>query len=236
VRGGRILGLGVLLLPLARGLADRPAGARLGGGGALSAAVAILVWIAAGWLEGRLLFGRALRRHLARGNGAAAVATAANQLALALMISRAVSGAATPELPVALVFVVIAIFTWGTFVGLFRMVTTYPDAQEIAGENHAAAVSYAGAAVALGVIIAHALDGPFLGWRASLHAYGAALMVALALYPVRQLVVEGLLLGCRPRWRGGELDRAVGQRHSVGVAAVEAAAYLATAWLVTSLT
>jgi len=68
-----------------------------------------------------------------------------------------------------------------------------------------------------------------------LRAYATALVVAVALYPVRQLVVEGILLGCRPRLRGGELDRAIGQRRSVGVAAVEAAAYLATAWLVTGL-
>jgi uncharacterized membrane protein YjfL (UPF0719 family) len=115
------------------------------------------------------------------------------------------------------------------------MVTTYPDGEEIAGENQAAALSYGGAAIALALIIGHAIDGPFAGWVPSLRAYAAALGLALALYPVRQLVVGGLLLGQRPRFRGGELDRAVGQRRSVGVAAVEAAAYLATALLATGL-
>jgi uncharacterized membrane protein YjfL (UPF0719 family) len=198
-------------------------------GAALFVVAAIIVWIVAVWLEGRLLFGRALRGHLARGNEAAAVASAANQVSLAMVIGRAVSGEAAAELPAAAAFAAVAVVTWGLFVALFRLVTTYADAQEIAGENHAAAVSYAGVSLALATIIAHAVDGPFLGWGVSLRAYATALVVAVALYPVRQLVVEG------PRLRGGELDRAIGQRRSVGVAAVEAAAYLATAWLVTGL-
>jgi uncharacterized membrane protein YjfL (UPF0719 family) len=221
-------------LPIGRALGERSGAVALNGA-TLFAAAAIVVWGLAVWAEGRLLFGRSLRQHLARGNEAAAVASAANQVSLAVVIGRAVSGEVAAELPVAVAFAAVAVVTWGVFVALFRLVTTYPDAQEIAGENHAAAVSYAGVSLALAIIIAHAVDGPFLGWGGSLRAYVTALVVALALYPVRQVVVEGLLLGRRPRLRGGELDRAIGQRRSVGVAAVEAAAYLATAWLVTGL-
>jgi uncharacterized membrane protein YjfL (UPF0719 family) len=233
LRVGTILGWGLMLLPPVRALADRGGAAWFGA--ALFGVVALGVWGVAARAQGRLLFGKALRAEVARGNVAAAIAVAANQVSLALIVSRAVSGERPSELPVAVAFAALAILTWTIFVALFRLVTTYPDGPEIAGENQAAALSYAGVALALAVIVAHAVDGPFAGWSRSLHAYGAALVLALALYPVRQLVVEGVLLGCRPCLRGGELDRAIGQRRSVGVAAVEAAAYLATAWLVTGL-
>jgi uncharacterized membrane protein YjfL (UPF0719 family) len=231
LRGGRILALVLLAAPVCRAWLDR-AGAAPIRIASFYAGVAIALWAVATFIQGRLLLGRQLQHHAARGNGAAAVATAANQIAIALVVSRAVAG---DEVVPALVFAVLGIVTWAVFVALFRMVTTYPDGQEIAGENHAAAVSYGGAAVALGLVIGHAVDGTFAGWGASLGAYGRALALAAALYPVRQLVVEGLLLGQRPRLRGGELDRAIGQRRSVGVAAVEAAAYVATALLATGL-
>lgn len=232
LRGGRILAVVLLAIPVCRALAGRVGGGAVGIA-ALYAAVAIALWALAAWIQGRLLFGRELRRHSARGNGAAAAATAANQIAIALIVSRAVAGDAVRDLAPALVFAALGIVTWALFLALFRMVTTYPDGQEIAGENQAAALSYSGAAIALALIIGHALDGSFAGWGPSLRAYAGTLLLAVALYPVRQLVVEGLLLGQRPRLRGGELDRAIGQQRSVGVAAVEAAGYLATALLAT---
>lgn len=234
LRGGRILAVVLLVLPVVRAAVDRAAGAAMMIAGIYGLA-ALAVWGAATWTQGRLLLGRQLRGHAARGNGAAALAAAANQVSLAFIVSRAVAGENLSELPAALGFAALAIGTWAAFVALFRLVTTYPDGQEIAGENQAAALSYAGAALALALIVAHAVDGPFAGWGRSLRAYATTLALAFALYPVRQIVVEGLLLGHRPRLRGGELDRAIGQRRSVGVAAVEAAAYLATAWLATGI-
>jgi uncharacterized membrane protein YjfL (UPF0719 family) len=229
LRGSRLLALVLIASSVWRGAAasgeQRPTIVAAFG------AAALALWATATFVQHRLLFGRHLHRQLVRGNLAAAVAAGADQVALALIASRAVAGDTLVELPAALAFGLLAQVTWAIFIALFRAVTAYRDDQEIAGENHAAAISYAGAALALGAIIARAVDGPFLGWGRSLGAYGTALLLAAALYPIRQLVVEGLLLGSRPRWRGGELDRAIGQRRSVGVAAVEAAAYLATAML-----
>jgi uncharacterized membrane protein YjfL (UPF0719 family) len=236
VRGARLLSVVLLAMPAVRAFGDGGEGGRAAAVTALGFAVAALaLWAAASWAQRHLLLGGTLRAHVRRGNTAAAAAVAASEVALALIASHAVTGAAAAELPAALGFGVLAVVTWVVFVALFRLVTTYPDGQEIAGENHAAALSYAGAALALAVIIGHAVDGPFQGWGRSLRAYGAALALAFALYPVRQLVVEGLLLGQRPRLRGGELDRAIGQRRSAGVAAVEAAAYVAAALVATGL-
>ncbi len=230
--GGWILAAVVLLAPSVRAAVHRELGAA---DLAASTAAGLTLTGLAIALQGRLLFGGTLRRQVSRANGAAAVALAANHAALAVIVARAVAGATRAELPASLAFSGLGLVTWALFVALFRLVTTYSDAQEIAGENHAAAVSYAGAALALAILIAHAIDGPFAGWGRSLRAYAAALATAVCLYPTRQLIVEGVLLGQRPRLRGGELDRAIGQRRSVGIAAVEAAAYVGTAWLATGL-
>jgi len=232
VRSGHLVALVMLVVSVGHGAlaVDGPARwpALLAFGGA-----ALALWRAAAWAQQRLLLGGRLRAELARANTAAALATAATEVALALIVARAVYGDAPAQLPAALAFAALAIATWAIFVALFRSLTAYADGPEIAGQNHAAALSYAGAALALALIIGHAVDGPFTGWTSSLRGYGLALVGSLALYPVRQLVVGSLLLGHRPHLRGGELDRAIGQRRSVGVAAVEAVAYLATAFLVT---
>jgi len=233
VRGGWILGAVLLVIPAVRVAAEAGRAARIEI--AESVGAALLLWAAAVLVQGWLLMGRAYRHQAGRGNVAAAVALAANHVALAVIVARAVPGSRLAELPAAVVFAAIGLVTWASFVALFRFVTTYSDAQEIAGDNPAAAVSYAGAALALATVIGHAIDGPFAGWGRSLHAYMVTLVYALALYPVRQLLVEGLLLGGRPRLRGGELDRAIAQRRNVAVAAVEAAAYLGVAWVVAGL-
>jgi uncharacterized membrane protein YjfL (UPF0719 family) len=231
LRGGQLLAIAILLAAVVRG-------ALVSGRTAhwlalpVFAAAALALWRITVLVKQRLLLGGRLRAEIARGNAAAGLAAAVNEVALAIIIARAVYGDSPAQLPSALVFAVLAIGTWAIFVALFRMVTTYADGAEIAGQNLAAALSYSGAALALAVIIGHAVDGPFTGWATSLRAYLLALMGSLALYPVRQLIVGALLLRHRPCLRGGELDRAIAQRQSVGVAAVEAATYLATAFLV----
>ena len=48
----------------------------------------------------------------------------------------------------------------------------------------------------------------------------------MALYPLRQVLVQGLVLGARPAVRGGELDVAIGRDRNFGVAALETACYV----------
>ena len=61
--------------------------------------------------------------------------------------------------------------------------------------------------------------------------YGLALLLNLVFYPVRQLVVQTVLLGGAPTLRGGRLDVAIGHERNVGMGALEAVAYVATALL-----
>jgi hypothetical protein len=84
-------------------------------------------------------------------------------------------------------------------------------------------------------VIARALEGDFVDWATALPGFASLSLGALALYPVRQLVVEGLVLGARPSLRGGALDRAIGRDRDAGVAALEAACHLGGAFAITAL-
>src|SRR5262249_51860476 len=108
--------------------------------------------------------------------------------------------------------------------------------EDVLDENAAGALSYAGGPVALGVIIAHAADGAFAGGGASLKAYAISLAGSVALSPVRQLVVGVLLVGDRPRLRGGLLDEGIARGRNVGLGVLEAGAYVAVAVLLARLT
>ena len=72
-------------------------------------------------------------------------------------------------------------------------------------------------------------------WSTSLLLYGEALLLSVAFWPVRQLVVQGLLVGGGLHLRGGALDEGISRGRNVGLGALEAAAYIATALLVTRL-
>lgn len=102
-------------------------------------------------------------------------------------------------------------------------------AEQVRGENVAAALSYGGAMLAFALVIGRALEGPFTTWGDSLRSYAEVLLGCLALYPVRQLLVQSLLLGAPLRLRGGRIDEAIARERNVAVAALEATTYLATA-------
>jgi uncharacterized membrane protein YjfL (UPF0719 family) len=188
----------------------------------------------AGRMGIRLLLGDTLRAEVARGNRAAGLAASAHMLASAVVTSRALVGSDLQGFGLSLAFFVIAQATLLAFVSLFRALTTYDDAEQIHGENLAAALSYAGAAIAIAIVVARAVEGDFEGWLTSLRGYGGVLLALLLLYPVRQLFVQSILMRAPLRLRGGALDKAVLGR-SAGLAALEAATYLATAFIIAEL-
>ncbi|MBV9947736.1 MAG: DUF350 domain-containing protein [Myxococcales bacterium] len=200
--------------------------------GALGLAASAL----AGRLGVRLLLGGSLASEVARGNVAAGVAAAGHLLASAIVTSRSMVGSDLHAIGLSIAFFGIGQLTLLAFVTLFRALTTYDDAEQIHGENLAAAVSYAGVAVAVALIVARALEGDFAGWPASLRAYGGVLVSLLALWPVRQLFVQTLLLRAPLTFRGGILDATIAQRRSAGLAALEAVTYVASALVAVDLT
>ena len=188
-----------------------------------------------GRLGVRLLFGSSLTDEIERGNVAAGVAAGGHYVAVGLLVSRAAAGDDLKSLGLVLVFFTLSQLSHQLLVALFRALTTYDDAEQITGENVAAALSYAGISVAVALIIARALEGDFNGWSASLRGFGLMVAYALVLYPVRQIVVQSLLLGGRLSLRGGTIDRAIAVHRSEGTAAMEAVTCLATALTITTL-
>lgn len=185
----------------------------------------------------RLLFRSTLATELERGNAAAGVAAAANYVAIGVLAAPTILGSDAEGLGLAIVFFTIAVVTLALFVILFRALTTYDDAEQIQGENLAAAVSYAGVSVAVAIVLARALEGgDFPGWGKALAGYGWVAVSALALYPVRQLIVQGLILGRAPTLRGGILDDAIGVERNAGMAVMEAVTYVAAAVAIAGLT
>lgn len=182
-----------------------------------------------GRLSLRALLRARLHAELGENNTAAGLAAASHMVATGLLASKAVAGHSARELGLAAVFFCLAMLTHSGFVALFRALTTYDDAEQIEGENLAAGISYAGLTVSLAVLIARAVEGDFSGWSASLLGFAGVSAWCLALYPVRQFVLGTLLLGQRPTLRGGPLDEAIGATRDVGVASLEAAAYLGAA-------
>jgi uncharacterized membrane protein YjfL (UPF0719 family) len=190
--------------------------------------LATLVW------DQVLLRGQ-LGAQVKQGNLAAGIAGAAHVLGSGIVAAHCLAGEDLTALPVSLLFFVIAQVSLIALVLLFRCLTYYADDQEIVGENPAAAISYAGMVIALSIIVGHAADGSFLGWAHALRAFGLSLLLCLALYPVRQIVVARLFLGFPLVWRGGALDRAIAQDRDLVVSIIEALGALAAAWLATGL-
>ncbi len=170
-----------------------------------------------------------LPKQITEGNAAAGLAGGAQYAATGIIMSQCMTGDSLSAFGISFAFFVIAKVTLHLLLAAFRFVTRYDDGEEIIGENVAAAVSYAGATIALALIIGHAVSGDFQGWPMSLRGYAISIVFALGLLPVRKVVVEGLFMG-----RAG-LDAAVAQERNVGIAGLEAAAYVGTAFLLNAI-
>ena len=120
--------------------------------------------------------GAKLPKEIERGNVAAGLAAGSHYVATGIITSHAMAGNDLQTLGISCVFFVIGQLTLHLFVSLFRALTTYDDSEQIAGENLAAALSYAGAAIAIAIIIARATEGDFDGWASSLKGYVGVLL------------------------------------------------------------
>lgn len=168
-------------------------------------------------------------------NLAAATAVGAHTIAVGILVANVFGGRSFDELGVAAASFAIGQLSLLLLVWLFRRLTTYDDHREILAGNLAAALSHGGLSIALALLIGFATDGDYEGPVPALRSYGVALAEGLVVYPLRQLVVQCLILRARPSLFGGELDRAIGERRDVGAGALEALTYLAAALFVRSL-
>lgn len=183
----------------------------------------------AGEVGVRLLLSSHLDDEVRRGNAAAGIAAGATYASTGIVGSFALSGRALSDIGLSAAFFVLGIVTLHGLGALFRSLTTYDDAEQIRGENCAAAVSYGGALLAFALIIARSLEGPFEGWPEAARGFGEVLVACVGLYPIRQLVIQSLLLGAPLRLRGGRIDDEIADERNVAIASLEASAYVACA-------
>lgn len=202
--------------------------------GAFSGVGLVLLEVS-GFLGVRLLLQKRLAASLARDNRAAGLAVACHYVAMGILVSRAAAGDNVRGIGLSLAFFALALAVHQMWMVLFRALTTYDDAEQIEGENVAAALSFGGLSIAIAIVLARALTGDFVDWPTSLAGFGGVALTALGFYPLRQLVVQGLLAGGRPTLRGGALDLAIGRDRKVAVASLEAACYVGAALCVSLL-
>jgi uncharacterized membrane protein YjfL (UPF0719 family) len=170
------------------------------------------------------------------GNVAVGIVVAGSYVSTAIIIAACVSGEAKGGsfLTAVLFFIVgqlcLLAITW-----LFRQLTAYDDVQEILQANVAAALSYAGIMIAVGIIVGHAIEGDFVGYKESLIDFAKALATVFALYPIRQFLVQGLLLGGGFNIYGGRLDTEISQDKNINAGVIEAVSYVAAAMMIARL-
>jgi uncharacterized membrane protein YjfL (UPF0719 family) len=175
-----------------------------------------------------------LRECLHSSNVAAGVVTGGVYLAASQVVSGALTGDGGSLVPT-VVFWLAGVAALVVITHLFRYLTAYDDAEMINQGNLAAAIGYAGLIVAIGMMVGYAVSGEFTGYGEGFRQFGLMLLAVLLLYPVRQVVVQMLLLGGGFSLRHGRLDHEIAEDKNVGAGLLEAVGYLATALIVTRI-
>ena len=162
---------------------------------------------------------------MAAGNPAAAIQACAHLLGAVVIATVSWGGSDAASLLVSASFCALG---WLAVIAIgagHRLVTRYRDHEEIAAGNTAAALASAGLHLAIAVVVGHAIEGQFTTWSDSLTAFAIALAWALALYPLRQLVLARIILRLSP----SEMDAAIMARRDHGLGAAEGVCYVISA-------
>lgn len=175
-----------------------------------------------------------LREQVAAGNLAAGIVDGSIHFASSQIVAGALTGDGGSFVPTA-IFWAAGVVALIALTHIFRMLTAYDDAELIQRGNVAAALGCAGLVVAIGMMVGYAVSGTFTGYADSFRAFGLMLLAVSVLYPVRQIIVQMLLLGAGFSFRGGRLDKEIAEDQNVGAGLLEAIGYLATALIVTRI-
>ncbi|HZS05442.1 MAG TPA: DUF350 domain-containing protein [Blastocatellia bacterium] len=232
--GGFLLGVIQVIIPVLAGpshsfWSDLGSVAAYGVGGIVAMTVSGLIFA---WYS--KLTGIALHDQIVQGNVAAGIVAAGEYLAASSIVAGSLTGDAGAIMPT-VVFWAAGIIAALALTHLFRMLTAYDDANLITTGNIAAAIGYAGLLIAIGMMVGFAVSGNFTGYPEGFRAFGWMLLITLVLYPVRQILVQMLLLGGGFSLRNGRLDHEIADDQNVGAGILEAVGYIATAMLITRL-
>ena len=111
---------------------------------------------------------------------------------------------------------------------IYNLITPYKIHDEIEKDNIAAGVSFAGALVAVGVIVGLAAESDFESWATSLPDYLGYAALGLALLPLIRLITDKVLLPTVNLT--DEIARQ--EKPNVGAAYIEAFSYVAAAFII----
>jgi uncharacterized membrane protein YjfL (UPF0719 family) len=182
----------------------------------------------------RVFLGMRIQEQLAAHNVAAAIVVAGVYIATSLTYSGTLSGEGGGFWILLLFFLLGQLALLGITYA-FRWLTSYDDVQEIAAGNVAAALALTGVLIAVGLIVRWAVAGQYIGFFRSIGSFLLALLLALVLYPVRQVIVQWLLLGGTMHWRSSLLDSEIARDKNVAAGLMEATAYVTAALFLTSI-
>jgi len=182
----------------------------------------------------RAFLGMGVQEPLAARNVAAATVVAGVYIATSLTYSGGLSGEGGGFWIMLLFFLLGQLALLG-ITRAFRWLTRYDDVQEIASGNMAAALALTGLLIAVGLIVSRAVSGEYTGFFHSLRGFLLALLLALVFYPVRQVVVQWLILGGPMHWRATLLDSEIAQDKNIAVGLLEGTAYVTSALFMTHI-
>ncbi len=183
-------------------------------------------------VELKLILSKTALQAVHEGNIAAGIVTSGSFIATSLIIASNVSGEGSGgNYYTPVIFFLVGQITLLAVTYLFRLLTAYDDAKEVMSGNNAAALSYAGVMIAVAIIVSHAIRGDFVDYETSLKDFGKSILVVLTLYPIRQFLVQGLLLGAGFRIYGGRLDEEISRDRNLSSGTIEAMMYVAAALL-----
>ena len=182
----------------------------------------------------RLFLGLHVREQLEAHNSAAAIVVGGAYVATSLTYSGALDGEGG-GFWMLLLFFVLGQLALVAMTYVFRWLTGYDDVQEIESGNLAAGIAQAGLLIAMGVVVGQAASGEFTTLEDSLLSFVIALLIVVVFYPVRQLVVQCLILGAPLRFRSILLDNEIAEDKNIAAGLLEASAYLSTALFITSV-
>ena len=178
--------------------------------------------------------GTDLKAQIAQGNVAAGITAAGSYLAVSSLTSGILTGDGGALLPT-IVFWAAGLGALIVLTHVFRLLTAYDDAALISQGNVAAALGFAGLLVAIGMMVGYSVAGSFTGYKEGFISFGLFLLLTLLFYPVRQIVVQMLMLGGGFSLYNGRLDHEIAEDKNVGAGVLEAVGYIATALLMTRI-
>lgn len=178
--------------------------------------------------------GTDLKAQMAQGNVAAGITAAGSYLAVSSLTSGILTGDGGALLPT-IIFWAAGLLALIVLTHLFRLLTAYNDAELISQGNVAAALGFAGLLIAIGMMVGYSVAGSFTGYKEGFISFGLFLLLTILFYPVRQIVVQMLMLGGGFSLYNGRLDHEIAEDKNVGAGVLEAVGYIATALLMTRI-